>query len=149
MRSVFVWGGAGLAAIAGAIVIVILIGLMLPVAHHVTKSRIFPVPRQLLWDMAIANFHRTNDGSYAIVEQRSPERLVTAIVKKGLPFGGNWVFEFASANGGTRLTITENGEIYTPFFRFVSRSILGYEGSIDAFFAALHEAARKEKAPNR
>jgi hypothetical protein len=142
-----VWGGSALAAIAGAIVIAILIGSLLPVAHHVTKSRIFAVPRQQLWDMAIANFHRTNNGSYAIVEQQQPERLVTGIVKKGLPFGGRWTFEFASANGGTKLTITENGEIYNPFFRFVSRFILGYEGSIDAFFAALH-AAPKE-APRR
>jgi hypothetical protein len=141
MRHVLVWGSAGIGTLVALIAIIVLIGAMLPVAHHVTKSAVFSAPQQKLWDLAIANFHRTNDGSYAIVDQDPPQRLVTAIVKKGLPFGGRWTFHFEPAAGGTKLTITEDGEIYNPFFRFVSRFILGYEGSIDAFFAALHEAA--------
>jgi hypothetical protein len=33
--------------------------------------------------------------------------------------------------------ITENGEIYNAFFRFVSRYIIGHHRTIDSFLAAL------------
>jgi hypothetical protein len=41
---------------------------------------------------------------------------------------------------GSRLNITERGEIYNPVFRFVSRFILGYTGTLDTY---LKDVARK------
>jgi len=35
------------------------------------------------------------------------------------------------------LTITENGEVYNPLFRFMARYIFGYEGTIENHMAAL------------
>lgn len=35
------------------------------------------------------------------------------------------------------LTITENGEVHNPLFRFVSRFIMGYAATIDACLKAL------------
>jgi hypothetical protein len=38
---------------------------------------------------------------------------------------------------GSRVTITERGEIYNPIFRFVARFFLGYTATMDAALQAL------------
>lgn len=38
---------------------------------------------------------------------------------------------------GSRLTITENGEIYNPVFRFVSRYVIGQTSTIDKYLTDL------------
>ena len=71
------------------------------------------------------------------VESIPPRRLVRRIVGE-TDFGGTWTSELdAEPGGGTRLVITENGEIHNAFFRFVSRYIVGHHRTIDSFIAAL------------
>jgi hypothetical protein len=80
-----------------------------------------------------------------VVELKPPERLVTQIADKDLPFGGRWIFEISPEANGCRLNITERGEIYNPVYRVVSRFFLGYNRSLDTY---LQNASRKfgEKA---
>ena len=52
-------------------------------------------------------------------------RRVTRIADRNLPFGGTWMVEIVPADGGSKVTITENGEVYNPFFRFASHSSSG------------------------
>ena len=141
MNAFFIWMGAVVGALMAVIVIATGIGAMLPVKHIASRTEGFTVSQQRLWDLAMAQFHKTNDGSYAIVEQSPPHRFVTAIVKKDMPFGGTWTYEFAPSRVGTALTITERGEVYNPFFRFVSRYVMGHTKSIDDFMAGLRKAA--------
>jgi len=145
MRMVLMWGGGFTALIAILVAIVVIVGASLPVAHRAQKSATFAVPADKLFDMAVTVFNRTNDGSYAIVAQQRPTQFVTAIAKKDLPYGGSWTFDLAPNAGGTTLTITENGEVYNPFFRFMSRYVFGYDSSIDAFLAALRKDAPDSK----
>jgi hypothetical protein len=35
------------------------------------------------------------------------------------------------------LSITENGEVYNPAFRFVSRYIMGHAATVDAYLKAV------------
>ena len=71
---------------------------------------------------------------------RSPPRpFVARIADPDLPFGGTWTYEIAPAAGGSRVKKTEDGEIYKPQFRFVARFILGYEGTIASYLAALEK----------
>ncbi len=70
-------------------------------------------------------------------EEIPPRRLVTRIADRNLPFGGSWTWEIAPANGGSEVTITENGEIYNPIFRFGTRYILGYHATMDACLKSL------------
>jgi Polyketide cyclase / dehydrase and lipid transport len=65
------------------------------------------------------------------------KRLTTRIVGSDLPFGGTWTIDVASAGTGSQVTITENGEVYNPVFRFVARYIIGHTASIDAYLGAL------------
>lgn len=122
------------------------IGALQPVAHEATESETFPVPAGRLWDLSIALFERTNDGSYAIVERETPHRLVTAIVDRHLPFAGSWTYEFTPDGAGTRLTITERGEVYNPFFRFISRFVIGNPRSLHDFFSTLQRETQPAQA---
>ena len=82
--------------------------------------------------------HGRNDViTYRVVASDPPRRLVTRIADETLPFGGTWMYELAPAGGGTRLTITERGEVYNPIFRFVSRFVLGYTGTMTTMLRAL------------
>jgi uncharacterized protein YndB with AHSA1/START domain len=76
------------------------------------------------------------------------QRLVTRIADRSLPFGGKWTFELLPAGGGTTLRITEDGEVYNPLFRFVSRFVIGHHASIDQY---LRDVARHfgENAPSQ
>ena len=56
--------------------------------------------------------------------------VVTTIVGEDLPFGGRWVFELEGDPSSTTVTITEEGEVYSALFRFVSRFVMGHHGTM-------------------
>jgi hypothetical protein len=60
---------------------------------------------------------------------------VTRIVDE-TAFGGTWTMEITPTPSGSRLTITERGEIYNPVFRALARFVFGYEGTIASCLAA-------------
>lgn len=155
------------AILVGSVVLVVLIGYALPMPHVAARAITL---RQKPDDVfaLISNFkegptwraglqqvellpdrdghsrfrEKSKNGtiSYEVIESNPPQRLVTRIDDKGMPFGGGWIFEVTPAVGGCRLNITERGEIYNPVFRFVSRFILGYTGTMDTY---LKSAARR------
>lgn len=65
-----------------------------------------------------------------------PRHLVTRIADKGLPFGGSWDYAISPDGTGSRITITENGEIYNPVFRVMSR-FMSQTATIDSYLTAL------------
>jgi hypothetical protein len=71
--------------------------------------------------------------TYERVETVDPSRIVNRIADPKLPFGGSWTYEIAPSGTGTELTITENGEVYNPLFRFVSRFIMGHTATIEKY----------------
>jgi Polyketide cyclase / dehydrase and lipid transport len=71
------------------------------------------------------------------VERQPPRRFVTRIADPDLPFGGTWTFELAPAEGGTRVTITERGQIRNPIFRAVARFVFGYGATMETFLDEL------------
>jgi uncharacterized protein YndB with AHSA1/START domain len=77
---------------------------------------------------------------YRVEESVPPRRLVTRIVDVD-EFGGTWTYEIEPEGGATRITITENGEIYSPLFRFFARFVFGYEGTMEQYLAFLEDAA--------
>jgi len=79
-----------------------------------------------------------NSVTYEAIEETPPFRLITRIADPHLPYGGMWVHEISPEPGGSMLQITENGEIYNPIYRFMSRFVFGYTATIDAAVQALH-----------
>jgi hypothetical protein len=74
-----------------------------------------------------------------IVESDPPRKLVGKIADphRKLPFGGTWTYLIEPAADGCTLTITEDGEIYPPLFRFMARFIFGYTRTMEQYMKAL------------
>lgn len=75
--------------------------------------------------------------TYAMTRVNPPSTMVTRITDRDLPFGGEWHFAVAREGTGTRVSITEHGEVYSPVYRFVSRFVMGHTSTIDAYLRAL------------
>jgi hypothetical protein len=82
-------------------------------------------------------WRETEKSGDAIIYERTEtipsRRIVNRIADPKLPFGGSWTYEVASDGAGSSLTITENGEVYNPLFRFVSRFIMGHTATIEKY----------------
>jgi uncharacterized protein YndB with AHSA1/START domain len=62
-------------------------------------------------------------------------RFVTRIADPSLPYGGTWTFDLRPVAGGTELTISEDGEVYNPIFRFMSRFFFSPTATIERYQA--------------
>jgi hypothetical protein len=82
---------------------------------------------------------------YETVESVPSQRFVTRITDPALPFGGQWSIDLAPLPKGTRVTITERGEIYNPIFRVFAHFVFGYTATIDAY---LHALQRRLETPD-
>ena len=90
--------------------------------------------RREVWRQKMSGF----DVPLIVIESSPPARLVTQIdTSAGGTFGGTWTYELTADSGGTRISVTEAGWIGNPIFRFLSRFIFGYYGSLDGYLKAL------------
>jgi uncharacterized protein YndB with AHSA1/START domain len=158
------------AALAALVAAVAVVGWLLPVGHEASRSAEFAKPPgevyalvadfrsyPLWWsevtqvDVLVEAPNRTTfrehmaDGPILMTVREAvpPARFVTFIDDPDQPFGGSWTFEIApTPSGGSRLTITERGEIYNPLFRALARFVFGYTGTMESFLAAAGERLR-------
>lgn len=124
------------------VVAIILVGRSLPVAHVASRTARFRRPAEDVWaainDPTLLSSRGVGDVKFETVESLPPKRLVRRVVGEE-DFGGTWTSDIAPSPGGSTLTITENGEVYNTFFRFVSRFIIGHHRTIDGTMAALRK----------
>ena len=132
MKILFIAAGSIVAVIA----LVLICGTLLPEKHVASRQARYRQTPDVIWD-AIVNEPRDPTVTYKIEESRPPERLVRRVIDPHHNFGGTWTYQVQPLPGGTNLRITENGEVYNPFFRFVSRFIMGHTGTIDATLKSL------------
>ena len=76
-----------------------------------------------------------HDVAYATMESIFNERIIRRIVTPGLPYGGQWILALSPTSSGCSLSITEQGEIYNPMFKIMSKYVFGYDASIKRFIA--------------
>ncbi len=160
------WAGMVLGGFVALGVVLYVAGLFIPVAHVASSSVRLRQPVDSVWRTvrtleesaswwpAISAMERlpdkdgrevwlqrqiTGDLAMEVMESTEPVRLVMRIADDRLPFGGTWTYEIHEEAGGSRITITEDGEIYSPFFRVMSRFFLGYHGTQESYLTALSE----------
>jgi uncharacterized protein YndB with AHSA1/START domain len=149
------------AAVLGAIaLIVVAIGWSLPRDHHATSEATLKTSPQALyrlitdadrfpeWRSSVKRIERVPDSAgrarfrevggdgtilYEVESAVTNERLVTRIADRSLPFGGSWTYELIPRGDSTTLRITEDGEVYNPIFRFVSRFVMGHTATLDKY----------------
>src|SRR4029077_16767134 len=64
--------------------------------------------------------------TYEVLESIAPKSVKRRMETENLPYSGSWAY-LLERNGATIIVrITEDGEVYNPVFRFVSRFVLGY-----------------------
>lgn len=160
------WTLIAIAVLVALIVLTALIGALLPKSHVASRRvRFRQTPEKIWatitdfaswpsWNPAARRMERLADHNghavWAMVgkqgklpmeveESTAPRRLVTRIVGDKLPFGGSWTYEIEPSEEGCTVTITEDGEIYNPIFRFMARFVFGYTATMESFLRALDE----------
>jgi hypothetical protein len=131
------WTILSLVAIVG---VVALIGYFLPVAHEASRSAEFNRPPDVVFALiadpsSYKGWWDEAEVKSEVIERVPPSKLVTRVVGE-TQFGGTWTFEITPTPAGSRLTITERGEIYNLVFRAVARFVIGYTGTMDSYLAA-------------
>lgn len=153
-----------LAVLLLLILVVIGIGMLLPQSHVVARSMLLKQKREDVyalisnmkgapeWRKDIEMVEEVKDESgetlyrekskhnvltYRIVKREAPQKFATTIADKDAPFGGSWIFDLAEEGGGTRITITERGEVYSPVFRFMAKFVFGHHKTMEAYLTDL------------
>jgi uncharacterized protein YndB with AHSA1/START domain len=161
------WLLIGLGTLFGLIVMVYVIGLLLPRDHRATVTFDMPrspeevwqfiteIDRFPTWRTEVDNVEMlpARDGLPAwteygpggtlplYVESMDPPRTLVIRIGEGLPFGGTWTYELDPVGAtSTNVTITEDGEVYSPIFRFVGRFFIGYDATLNRYRDALMAA---------
>jgi hypothetical protein len=161
-----------LMGVAGAVLLVIsvvLIGSLLPKQHVVSRSASYrATPEHLFsliagpqdWRPDIQRYEAlpvvhgrewtretTRDGrtiTYELLGRVPPRSVKRRIATENLPYSGTWTYSLEANDGMTIVRITEDGQVYNPVFRFVSRFILGHTRTMDAYLRALGKATGQE-----
>jgi hypothetical protein len=153
-----------LLGLVGLVGLVALIGLMLPKGHRASSAMVYraapaavfavvsDVERYPEWRSDVTKVellpsddqgprfreHGKNGAvTYRIELSQPPSKLVVRIADTSLPFGGTWTYEFHPQDTKTELIISEEGEVYNPIFRFISRLFLSQTATIETYLADL------------
>jgi len=163
-----------LVGIVGGVLVIFgvmaLIGSMLPKAHvasrsillHRTPQEVYGVVRDFgsapKWRADVKRIEvetpvyfreegKHGTVNYELVEDVPAQRMVTRIRDTDLGYSGQWTYSFTPENGGTRVTIREDGEVANVLFRFMSRYIFGQTSTIDSYLTSLARRFGEEAAP--
>ena len=156
-----------LGVLVALLLLLIAIGYALPIGHVATREtrlgappeRVFGVLREVekfpAWRSDVTSVEvlattpalrwrerGDNDIVFEMEAVEPPGKMVTRIADKTLPFGGSWTYELSPQDGGTRLVITEHGEVYNPLFRFMSRFVFGHTATIEKYLDDLQRYLR-------
>lgn len=121
----------------GSIGIVTTIGALMPRQHQASGSAEFATNADSLWELAVALQEESDVKTEAVIEERPRRRVTRVIEPPGAMFGGTWTLEFESIASGTRLTITEEGHVYNPLFRFLGKYVFGQDTTLRTFLKTL------------
>jgi len=83
---------------------------------------------------------------YVVDESVAGRRLVTRILDDDLGYRGRWIFELEPDGAGTRLTITEEGEVTSFLFRALS-PLFSKSAAIEGYLSALAAKFGVKAAP--
>ena len=119
-----------MAGAATLVALMALIGARLPRDHHASRTVTLPRPPADVWPIVIRNAS-TASVPVDVLESTPPFRLVTRVKESEKNFGGTWTIVIAPVGGGSTLTITEDGWVANPIFKFISRYVIGHTATMD------------------
>jgi hypothetical protein len=174
MMKILKWAIITLTTIVALIGLAYAVGLTLPRDHTATSAVTLATPREQVWGAivdvaaqpswrtgletvtvespALESMKWTEHGDYGeiplrVVERVEPSRLVVVIDGDDLPFGGRWIYQLDAVDGGTRLSITEEGSVYNPVFRVMSSLFMSEYETLDTFLTDLGRHFSQQVTP--
>lgn len=157
--------GWTLGPILGVVALALIVGGSLP-EHHVARGqRIIDAAPVAVWEH-ITDFEHADDWRtgvesvtrisghelptyeersefgvlrFEVLESVAPDRLRTRVIDNS-DFGGTWTYELRPVDGATEVSITEDGRIFNPLFRVITRFVLGYESTVNAYLDDLERS---------
>ena len=125
------WILIALVVVAAVVAVIAAIGATLPRDHVATRSLALRRPAEEVW-LAILRATAASGVPVDVVESDPPRRHVTRVKDTEKMFGGTWTITIAPTASGSDVTITEDGWVANPIFRFVSRLLIGHHATMDA-----------------
>jgi hypothetical protein len=133
------WSLIIIAGLAAVVALIAIIGATLPRNHVASRSLVLRRPPQDIWS-AVMQATAGSGVPVDVIETDPPRRQVTRVKDTEKMFGGTWTITIAPTGSGSTLTITEDGWVGNPIFRFLSRYIIGHHATMDRM---LKEVAKK------
>ncbi|AKH76147.1 LIC10604 family protein [Leptospira interrogans] len=145
------------------------IGASLPIEHSVFMERIYKVPPENVyslirdfkqypsWRQNVKKVEEISSTSwkemdahddvitFSFIQDHKNTFLESKITDEDKPFGGSWIYELSLVPEGTKLKITENGKVYSPIFRFLSKFVLGHSAMIKEYLDFIDQKIQKTK----
>jgi hypothetical protein len=124
------WILIAIAGLAALVALAAIIGATLPRNHVAGRSLTLRRPPEEIWHV-IMEATAASSVPVDLVESDPPRRQVTRVKDTEKNFGGTWTITITPTASGGTLTITEEGWVGNPIFRFVSRYVMGHHATID------------------
>ena len=143
---------------------VLVAGLLLPEEHHASRTLVTKQAPQAIWDTindhgnepawrsdvrSVTSLGERNgkpvwredykDGNKLTLittESKPPKRMRELTDLEG-PFSGRWEIDIQPTPNGSNVTITEIGKVSNPFFRFVSKYVIGHTTFMERYLTGL------------
>lgn len=165
-KTMLKWTLIVVAALVAIVALVALAGMFLPKGHRASRTVVYNATPEAVFaeisdfarfpewrsDVKTVEILSTEGGltrfrevgkngtvTYRVEAREPGSKLVTRIDDPSLPFGGSWTLLVRPVAGGTELTITEDGEIYNPIFRVMSKLVFSPHATIDTYQADLRK----------
>lgn len=144
---------------------VLVAGMLLPEEHHASRTLITKQTPETIW--ATINDHEVEpswrsdvqniaslgerngkpvwqenykDGNKVTLittDSKAPTRMVRELTDLEGPFSGRWEIDIRPTPAGSNITITEIGKVSNPFFRFVSKYVIGHTTFMERYLTGL------------
>jgi hypothetical protein len=156
-----------------ALILVVLVGgLLLPEEHHASRTLITRQSPQAIWDTINdhanepkwrsdiesvtslgerngkpvwqENYKDGNKVPLITTESKPPYRMVRELTNLEGPFSGRWEINIEPTPTGSNVKITEIGKVSSPFFRFVSKYVIGHTTFMERYLKGLAGKFREQ-----
>lgn len=137
------WGIWIVVALVSVVGVIGLIGFFLPVGHEASRSLDINTPPDRAFALLadVDNYLKWWSGATVkseVVERVPPSKIVTRVVGE-TQFGGTWTIDITPIESGSRITITERGEVYNVVFRTLSRFVFGHTATMESCLEAVRK----------
>jgi hypothetical protein len=140
-------------------------GTMLPEEHVASRTLLTKQSPQVIWDTIndhaneqqwrpdIANvtslgeregkpvwqenYKDGNKVALITTEWKPPTRMVRELTDLEGPFSGRWEIDIQPTQTGSSIKITEVGRVGNPFFRFISKYVIGHTTQMEKYLTNL------------